>query len=81
WTPDGKQIVTGGGDATVRLWDADTGKERKKMRAAEAVPSVKCLPDGKRAISCDCSGAVAFWDLEKGEIIRSRKHHTGRVYG
>jgi len=27
FSPDGKRIVSGSGDKTVKVWDADTGKE------------------------------------------------------
>ena len=31
WSPDGKTLITGGFDNTVRLWDAATRKEIKKF--------------------------------------------------
>ena len=30
FSPDGKQIVTGGADATVRVWETATGKELRR---------------------------------------------------
>jgi len=31
FSPDGKRIVTGSWDQTARVWDADTGKELRRL--------------------------------------------------
>src|SRR4029079_16069115 len=38
---DGKALVSGGADRSVRVWDADTGKERLKV--ADGKQEVGCL--------------------------------------
>ena len=36
WTPDGKTIITGGFDNTVRVWDAASRKEHQKFAATQS---------------------------------------------
>jgi len=49
--PDGKRILTGSKDGTVRLWDAETGHELRKFVAPGPVHRILLSPDGKRCIA------------------------------
>ena len=53
FSPDGKRIVSGSRDKTVKVWDAASGQETPHPQGAHrrGVCSVAFSPDGKRIVS------------------------------
>ena len=53
FSPDGKKIVSGSYDQTIRVWDAETGKEIIQPLEGHSgyVNSVAFSPDGKKIVS------------------------------
>jgi WD40 repeat protein len=50
-SPDGRSILSGGNDGTIRWWDVATGGQRKLFQQSGFVKAVKFSPDGRYAIS------------------------------
>lgn len=66
FSPDGRWALSGGEDYTVRIWDLETGTERRHFTGhSGAVTSLLCLPDGQRAISGSVDGTIRIWRLPR----------------
>ena len=68
-------IATASDDHTVRVWDAATGKQLRKLRHGAWVRSVAVSPDGRLLVSSSLDDFVRLWNMDTGkEIYRLPGH-------
>jgi eukaryotic-like serine/threonine-protein kinase len=80
FAPDGKRVLSGGADRTVRLWSVPGGRLLRTLTGHEhAVQSVAFLPDDRRAASGGLDGIVRLWDLDEGRELRQFLGHQKQV--
>jgi WD40 repeat protein len=69
FSPNGRYILTGSWDQTVRLWDVQSGRELRKFNGpTTSVESVAFSPDGKYVLAGGTDG-VWLWDTETGQEV------------
>ena len=79
-TPDGKRIISGSSDNTVKVWDLNIGAEVFTFTGhSSSVNAVAVTPDGKRIISGSSDNTVRVWDLNTGKEILIFNGHSSPV--
>ncbi|MHC4725359.1 MAG: protein kinase domain-containing protein, partial [Planctomycetota bacterium] len=81
-SPDGKRIVSGSVDKTVKVWDAATGAELITLRGHEGgINSVAFSQDGKRIVSGSEDKTIKIWDAATGAEVMTLRGHSDEVRG
>ena len=81
FSSDGMQIMSGLDDGSVRVWDASTGVELKKLKGhTRAVSSAVFSSDGMKIVSGSYDKSVLVWDASTGVELKKLKGHTGYVF-
>ncbi|MEW6409664.1 MAG: caspase family protein [Nitrospirota bacterium] len=79
--PDGRHILTGSYDKTLKLWNAQTGREIRTFHGhGYFITKIAISPDGKYAISGSWDKTIKLWNIETGEDVRTLYGHKGSVY-
>ncbi|NCT45919.1 MAG: WD40 repeat domain-containing protein, partial [Microcystis aeruginosa G11-09] len=80
FSPDGKTLVSGSWDNTIKLWDVETGQEIRTLKGHDnSVYSVNFSPDGKTLVSGSADNTIKLWNVETGQEIRTLKGHDSSV--
>jgi WD40 repeat protein len=73
YSPDGRHIISGSTDNTIRIWDAETGAAvgGPLQGHTDVVRSVACSPNGRHIISGSDDMTIRIWDAESGAAVMS----------
>jgi eukaryotic-like serine/threonine-protein kinase len=81
FSPDGRQLVSGGQDGTIRFWDAESGTELKTVMAHRScVNAVVYSPDGAILASGSCDHTIRLWDAATLAPLATLDGHLDEVH-
>ncbi len=88
WMPDGKRLISVGGDTTARLWDAQTGATvRSFVGHQDRIRALAISPDGKLVATAggdpkkQSDFVVRLWNVETGEQLAGFFGNISEVTG
>jgi hypothetical protein len=80
FSPDGRRIVSGSNDSTLKVWDTVTGQNLLSLEGHTSnVLSVVFSPDGRRIVSGSHDETVKVWDAGNSRILFSLAADTDNV--
>jgi len=80
FSTDGRQLLSGGRDGSVRLWALESKTELARCQGHRNwVRSLAFSPDGRHALSGSYDWTVRLWDLASGRQVCVCRGHTDIV--
>lgn len=80
-TPDGRYIISGSDDKTVRVWDICKGELKHTLTAhSKSIWAVAVTPDSKIVVSGSLDNTIKTWDIETGKMLKTFHGHTNIIH-
>jgi WD40 repeat protein len=80
-SPDGRRLVSGGGDQTIRQWDLESGREIRRLgESSDLIFGVAYSPDGRRVVVGGWDKCVRVFDADTGRESTALRGHGQGVY-
>ncbi len=75
FSPDGSIVIIGSDDGSVRLWEAETGKQiGETLRHDGQVHSVDFSADGTMALTASADKTAQVWEVASGARLLTLRH-------
>ena len=71
FSPDGRLLVSGSPDDTIRLWEVATGRLLRTLVPDSSVTSLAFSPDSRLLASGSYGHRIHLWDVESGCLVRT----------
>lgn len=73
-------VATGGEDATIKLWDYETGKVERSLKGhSDAVQGITFNGAGTLLASCSTDLSIKLWDMDSYSCVKTMHGHDHMV--
>jgi WD40 repeat protein len=80
WTLDGKTLISGSNDFSIRMWNTTTSQQITVLTGhTNAVHGISISPNGRILASASWDHTAQLWNLENGQPIGSPLQHADAV--